>query len=138
MHCYDEAKDIGLGNIGQQDPRVSVKLPQLTIIDSRNPQRAPSRNMRKSNVGEVAAKPLVRIIQGPSANIPFCRTFTPQIWLHPKLLLDLRPETIYDGIWFSDGLKVCINKPKIPNLTIIGLPFEGRCIKAGIIFDDMN
>ena len=137
MHCYDEAMDIGLGNIGQQDPRVSVKLPQLPIIDSRNPQRAPSRNMRKSNVGEVAAKPLVRIIQGPSANIPSCRTL-PQICLHSKLLLDLRPETIYGGVWFSDGLKVCINKPKIPNLTIIGLPFEGRCIKAGIIFDDMN
>jgi hypothetical protein len=81
--------------------------------------------MQMPNVGQVAAKPLMRIFRVPAQTFDLVGLY-PQICLHSELLLDLRPETIYDWIWSSDGLKVCINKPRIPNLTIIGLPFEGQ------------
>ncbi|MDA9954144.1 hypothetical protein N9D61_07470, partial [Planktomarina sp.] len=62
-----------------------------------NPQRTPSPNMQTPNVGQVAAKPLMRIFRVPAQKFDLVGLY-PQICLYSELLLDLRPETIYDWI----------------------------------------
>lgn len=53
--------------------------------------------MQTPNVGQVAAKPLVRIFRVPAQKFDLVGLY-PQICLYSELLLDLRPETIYDWI----------------------------------------